>query len=321
MDLGYQALREGAAWLDLSTRGRLRATGEDRARWLHAMLSNHVQQLQPGQGCYAFLLNAQGRILADLNLLCGDGSFLLDTEPETRRTSFEHLERHIVADDVILEDVTEDTAALAVEGPLADGILRGLGAPLPIAEYSHASWPPAVVARLSSTGAPGFALFAPRLDRAGLVARLESAGAVAASPEAARIVRIEHGRPRYGEDFTDRQLPQETQLLHALHFNKGCYLGQEIVERIRSRGGVHRFLDRLSIDTTEPPPPGTKIVAAGQEVGELASAAWSPATGQVLALGYLRLGEFPPGAPLQAAGHPVRRLALRSPGPDRTADR
>ena len=321
MDPGYQALREGAAWLDLSARGRLRATGEDRARWLHAMLSNRVQQLQPGQGCYAFLLNAQGRILADLNLLCCGSSFLLDTEPETRRSSFEHLDRHIIADDVILEDVTEQTTALGLEGPLAAGVLRALGAPVPIAEYSHAEWPLGLVARLSSTGAPGFALFAPRLERAGLLARLESAGAVSASPEAARIVRIEHGRPRYGEDFTDRHLPQETQLLHALHFNKGCYLGQEIVERIRSRGGVHRFLERLSIDATQPPPPGTKIVAAEKDVGELASAAWSPAAGQVLALGYLRLGEFPPGAPLQAAGHAVRRLALRSPDPDRSADR
>ena len=321
MDPGYQALREGAAWLDLSARGRLRATGEDRARWLHAMLSNRVQQLQPGQGCYAFLLNAQGRILADLNLLCCGSSFLLDTEPETRRSSFEHLDRHIIADDVILEDVTEQTTALGLEGPLAEGVLRALGAPVPIADYSHAEWPLGLVACLSSTGAPGFALIAPRLERAGLLARLESAGAVAASPQAARIVRIEHGRPRYGEDFTDRHLPQETQLLHALHFNKGCYLGQEIVERIRSRGGVHRFLERLSIDATQPPPPGTKIVAAEKDVGELASAAWSPAAGQVLALGYLRLGEFPPGAPLQAAGHAVRRLALRSPDPDRSADR
>jgi aminomethyltransferase len=319
MDPGYQALREGAAWLDLSA--RLRATGEDRARWLHAMLSNHVLQLQPGQGCYAFLLNPQGRILADLNLLCGDGSFLLDTEPETRRSCLEHLERHIVADDVTLEDVTEQTMALGLEGPLAAGTLRALGAPVPDAGYSHAGWPVGVVARLSATGAPGFALFAPRGERAGLVARLESAGAVAASPEAARIVRIEHGRPRYGEDFTLRHLPQETQLLHALHFNKGCYLGQEIVERIRSRGGVHRFLVPLSINAKEPPPPGTRIIAAGKEVGELASAAYSPAEGQVLALGYLRLGEFPPDAPLQAAGHPVRRLAVRSPVPDPSADR
>lgn len=322
MDAGYQALREGAAWLDLSARGRLRATGEDRARWLHAMLSNHVQQLQPGQGCYAFLLNPQGRILADLNLLCADDYFLLDTEPETRRSCFQHLERHIVADDVTLEDVTEETTALGLEGPLSAVILRALGAPVPEAEYSHAEWwPTGLVARLSSTGAPGFALFVSRAERAGLIARLEAAGAASASPEAARIVRLEHGRPRYGEDFTLRHLPQETQLLHALHFDKGCYLGQEIVERIRSRGGVHRFLERLSIDAEEPPPPGARIIAAGKEVGELASAAYSPAAGHVLALGYLRLGEFPPDAPLQAAGHPVRRLALRSPVPGRTADR
>jgi tRNA-modifying protein YgfZ len=309
MDTGYQALREGAAWLDLSARGRLRVRGEDRARWLHAMVSNHVEQLQPGRGCYAFLLNAQGRILGDLSLLCFEGFFLLDTEPETRRSSLEHLDRHIIADDVTLEDVSGETTEVGVEGPESAGVLRALGAPVPEAEYSHAPWGTRAVARLSTTGAPGFALIAPRDEHAGLVSQLESAGAPEAGPEAARTVRIELGRPRYGEDLTDKHLPQETQLLHALHFNKGCYLGQEIVERIRSRGGVHRFLVRLAIETQEPPPPGAKITAGGRDVGEITSAVYSPAAGRVVALGYVRLGDFPANAPLEAAGSRVEITA------------
>jgi folate-binding protein YgfZ len=309
MDAGYQALREGAAWLDLSARGRLRVTGEDRARWLHAMASNHVEQLQPGQGCYAFLLNAQGRILGDLNLLCFEESFLLDTEPETRLSSLEHLDRHIIADDVTLADVTGETTELGVEGPESAGVLKALGAPVPEADYSHAPWGTRVVARLSATGVPGFALFAPRDERTGLVWQLESAGALAAGPEAVRTVRIELGHPRYGEDLTDKHLPQETQLLHALHFNKGCYLGQEIVERIRSRGGVHRFLVRLAIDTREPPPPGARIAATGKDVGEITSAVYSPAAGRVVALGYVRLGDYPANAPLETAGARVQITA------------
>jgi len=302
MDTGYRALREGAGWLDLSARGRLRVTGEDRVRWLHAMVSNHVEQLRPGQGCYAFLLNAQGRILGDLNLLCFDGSFLLDTEPETRRSSLAHLDKHIIADDVTLEDVTEETTELGVEGPRSATVLSAMGAPVPETPWSHAPWGARVVVRLSTTGAPGFAVLAPRNEHAELTSRLESAGAIAASPEAARILRIELGRPRYGEDLTDKHLPQETQLLHALHFNKGCYLGQEIVERIRSRGGVHRFLVRLAIEAPEPPPPGAKIAAAGKEVGEITSAVYSPVEGRVGALGYVKLGEFPTDAPLEAGG-------------------
>lgn len=297
MDAGYHALREGAAWLDLSARGRIRVTGEDRVRLLHAMVTNHVQQLQAGQGCYAFFLNAQGRILGDLNLFCFADALLLDTEPETRRSSYEHLDKYIIADDVALEDVTEKTIELCLEGPHAAGVLEALGAPVPETAWSHLPWGTRTVARPG-----GFAIIAPREERAALVGQLESAGAVAAGPEAARTVRLEAGRPRYGEDITDKHLPQETQLLHAIHFDKGCYLGQEIVERIRSRGGIHRFLVRLAIDGREPPPPGTKIAAGDKEVGEITSAAYSPAAGRVVALGYVRLGEFPKDTPLGAAG-------------------
>lgn len=298
MDAGYQALREGAAWLDLSARGRIRVTGEDRVRLLHAMVTNHVQQLAPGQGCYAFFLNAQGRILGDMNLFCFADALLLDTEPETRRSSCEHLDKYIIADDVALEDVTEKTTELGLEGPHAAGVLEALGAPVPETAWSHLPWGACTVARPGG----GFAIIAPREERAALIEQLESAGAVAAGPEAARTVRLEVGRPRYGEDITDRHLPQETQLLHAIHFDKGCYLGQEIVERIRSRGGIHRTLVRLAIDAQEPSPPGTKIATGGKEVGEITSAAHSPAAGRVVALGYVRLGEVPKDAPLEVGG-------------------
>jgi folate-binding protein YgfZ len=300
MNAGYRALHDGAAWLDLSARGRIRVTGEDRTRLLHAMVTNHVEQLGPGQGCYAFFLNAQGRILGDMNLLCFEDSFLLGTEPETRRSSYEHLDKYIIADDVTLEDVTEQTTELGIEGPKSGEVLAALGAPLPGEPWSHAAWGERVVARLSATGAPGFAIIGARQEHGLLVRLIESAGAVAAGPAEARVVRLENGRPRYGEDITDKHLPQETQQLHAVHFNKGCYLGQEIVERIRSRGGVHRFLVRLAIDAQDPPAPGTAIEAAGKVVGEVTSAAFSPDAGRVVGLGYVRLGEAPAGTALQA---------------------
>ena len=120
--VGYAALREDAAWLDLSGRGKIRATGEDRARLLHAMTTNQVETLKPGEGCYAFFLSAQGRILADVNLLCFEDHFLLDTEPETRTKVYEHLDRYIIADDVTLEDQTDRIATIAIE--VADRRLR-----------------------------------------------------------------------------------------------------------------------------------------------------------------------------------------------------
>ena len=283
--LGYEALRNGAAWLDLSARGKIKATGEDRARLLHAMTTNHVQQLTPGTGCYAYFLTAQGRILADINLLCRPDHFLLDTEPETRERIFKHLDSFIIADDVTLEDVTESLATIAVEGPQAAPILADLGARVPENDLDNAEWETALVVRTSYTGGSGFYVIIPAENREELISRLQAAGVVAADPAAFRIVRIENGRPRYGEDISERFLAQETNQPRALHFQKGCYLGQEIVERVRSRGQIHRLLQPIQLEGTEIPPPGTKL----PDATEVMSAAFSPALGKVVALAYVRV--------------------------------
>lgn len=313
MNQGYEALRSGAAWLDLRKRGKIFASGEDRARLLHAMTTNHVQQLQPGQGCYAFFLSAQGRILADVNLFCLEDRFLLDTEPETREHVFQHLDRFIIADDVLLEDVTEQMITLAVEGPDAARVLGAVGAPVPEIPYEHKGWDQAIVARVSFTSVSGYFVFAEVEREAELIRRLESAGAVYAGAEAARIVRLEHGKPRYGEDISDKILSQETQLSHALHFNKGCYLGQEIVERVRSRGLVNRQLVSLQIESGEAPPPDSGVTANGQKVGTITSAAFSPSLGKVMALAYVRREYTAPGTELSAGGHRAEVRPLHTP--------
>jgi folate-binding protein YgfZ len=310
MTRGYQALREGTAWLDLSGRGKIRATGEDRARLLHAMSTNHVQRLQPGTGCYAFFLNAQGHILADVNIFCLPDHFLLDTEPETRRKVFEHVDKYIIADDVTLEDVTGKIATLSVEGPKAPETVSSLGAPTPHEAYVMVEWGGLQVARLSATGATGFRFFLPTEEKADLIAKLESAGAAAAEAGDIRTVRLEYGRPRYGEDISESNLPHETQLMHALDFNKGCYLGQEIVERIRSRGHVNRLLVQLHLaGAGEPPAPGTKLTAESKEAGEITSAAISPAHGGAVALAYVRAEYVQRKAPFSAGGTVATLLA------------
>src|SRR5258707_9009294 len=126
-------------------------------------------------------------------------------------------------------------------------------------------------------------------ERARVTEHLESAGAIEADHETADTVRLENGKPRYGTDITEAQIPQETQQIHALHFSKGCYLGQEIVERVRSRGHVNKHLSALEIDTTEPPAPGTKIQSAGKDVGEITSADFSPFRNKVVAIGMVRV--------------------------------
>jgi tRNA-modifying protein YgfZ len=283
--IGYEALRNRAAWLDLSARGKIKLTGEDRARLLHAMSTNHIQQLTPGSGCYAFFLNDKGRVLADANILCRPDYFLLDVEPETREPLYQHLDRFIIADDVTLEDVTDATATIAIEGPQAASVLEHAGAPVPEAEYSSIDWDNALVTRVNSTGSSGFFIFAPASEKPALVSRLEAAGAEAADAEAARVVRLEHGKPRYGEDISERFLAQEANQPQALNFNKGCYLGQEIVERVRSRGQIHRVLKPLTLDTKTPPAPGTKL----EDATEITSAVYSPAMDKVVALAYVRV--------------------------------
>jgi tRNA-modifying protein YgfZ len=285
---GYRALREGAGVLDLSARGKIRVTGEDRARLLHAMSTNQVQQLRPGEGCYTFFLSAQGRVLADANLFCFEDRLLLDTEPETRTKLHEHLDRYIIADDVVLEDETGSTATIAVEGPEATRVLLALGAPTPVADYGWEPWDERVVARVDSTGAGGCFLFLPAEEKIVLLAQLAAAGAVEATAEDARTVRIEHGRPRYGEEITERYLLQETGQMQAVNFSKGCYLGQEIVERVRSRAQIHRVLRRVDIDAREVPPAGVKLKAGDADAAEIASAAYSPALGKVVTLAYVR---------------------------------
>jgi folate-binding protein YgfZ len=145
-----------------------------------------------------------------------------------------------------------------------------------------------VVARVDSTGTGGFFVFLPAEEKMVLSAQLAAAGAVEATAEDARTVRIEHGRPRYGEEITERYLLQETGQMQAVSFNKGCYLGQEIVERVRSRAQIHRVLRRVEIDAREAPGAGVKLKAGDADAAEIASAAYSPVLGKVVALAYVR---------------------------------
>lgn len=282
---GYQALREGAAILDLSARGRIRASGEDRKRLLHAMTTNHVQELEPGRTIYAFFLNAQGRIQADVWIHAEEEYLLLDVEPEVREKVYGHLDKFIIADDVTLEDITATTAEIAVEGP-------------------HAAALPAqgIVVGATVTGQAGFRMVVPVEQKDAILEALQAAGGVPASVEDILSVRLENGVPRYGDDISDASLVQETQQLQAVHFNKGCYLGQEIVERVRSRGQVNRLLTKLRIDGAAVPAAGEKVMAGEQEAGTVTSAAYSPAGECVRALAYLRAKFIVPGAGLTVGG-------------------
>jgi folate-binding protein YgfZ len=273
MTEGYEALRHGAAWLDLSSRGRIVARGRDRARLLHNISTNEVKKMAAGGSCYAFLLSPQGRIQADLYLFCFEDRFLIDTGPDLREKVQRHILKYKVADQVELEDITFQTAAIGVEGPVAESIR------LPPGTHS--------VAPFSLTGQPGYRVYCPAEEMADLVRQLESAGARPATLEDARMVRIENGKPAYGEDIRETSLPQETQQMQAVSFTKGCYIGQEIVERIRALGQVHKKLERIELDGAQAIAAGTKLTVDGREA-EVTSSVYSPHFGKVIALAYVR---------------------------------
>ena len=275
--IGYEALRNHSAWVDLSARGKIKITGEDRARLLHAMTTNHIQEMQPGDCRYAFFLNAQGRILSDVWIVCREDHFLLITEPETRQKIYDHLDQYIIADDAQVEDVSDQWRLISIEGP----------------EAGPQDLP------FTATGLPGGAMLLP------LGAPMPG-DVPLADAEAARTVRIENGQPRYGEELTERFLVQETGQLQAVHFTKGCYLGQEIVERVRSRGQVHRHLRALRIEGAAVPAPGAKLLVGEKELGEIVSAVYSPAWGQVAAMAYVRTEAAKTGAELQLDGRLAR---------------
>jgi len=268
-----------------------------------------VKKLTPGQGTYATLLNAQGHIVVDLRLYCAQDSFLVDTDGDLREKAIQSFRRYIIADQVEIE--TLELYALAFQGPRARGLLeKTLHVNLPaMQEFDHfatnyAGFPIHVV-RATSTGEDGFEVW---VNAAGMEAIWGAACGQAPTYdmipcgwEALETLRIEAGIPRYGAELGEDVIPLEAGLLNALSFNKGCYIGQEIVERARSRGHVNWNLAGFTVDAQHSPALGDKAVVQGREVAEITSACVSPTVGKIIALGYVRREFSEPGTQLSFA--------------------
>ena len=293
-DTGFATLDQ-SAWL--------RVTGSDRVRWLNGMLTNSVQSLAPGHGCYNFALNSQGRIQGDLNayVSADDADALwLETTQDQVSSLLTHLDHFIIMDDVELADITEQRAGVLVAGPKSASLLQRLKLNLPedplALESTDWEGSRVTVIRGYSPLVPRFELWSTPEIIQSLVTAISSESPQL-SPEALEYLRLLEGTPRYGTDIRDagkaHDLPQETAVAgsesRALHFSKGCYLGQEIVERIRSRGSVHRTFSGFEL-TGELPAPGAALQAEGKAAGELTSVALIPLPGRTaqLALGYIR---------------------------------
>ena len=304
---GYQALWQTAASLDVSPRARIRATGEDRLRLLHAVASNAIEDLAPGSGTETFFLNPQGRIQLLARVYVSPDHVLLETAAEQRQVLLDYLESYIIMDDVSLDDQTTSTAAWAVEGPRAEALVAdALGIEIPAeAPSSHVASEGLHTFRSTLTGQPGLWIEAPLDRRDEIAARLQSAGVVPASPEDFQTVRVENKIPLFGQDYSDRNIPHETGLLHFVSFSKGCYVGQEIVERVRSLGQVNRLLTPLALDRGELPST-EEIQVEGKTVGTLTSPVLSPRHGDVRGFSLLRRETTAPETALTVEGCQAR---------------
>ena len=311
----FRALMTGAAVFDMSWQGKLQISGKDRTRWANGMVTNNVRDLAPGRGVYSFLLNPQGRNQGDLAVYNRGESLVATTDREQLAAITAWLRRYIIMDKVELEDISDKLASAGAGGPQAIEILSHAGIDvggLEPGQLADVTWRDIAITVVRNTHPQSNAyeiwLAPENADK--LWGALTGAGARPVGSEALDMHRIARGIPRYGIDLRERDLPQETGQEHALNFSKGCYIGQEIVERIRSRGNVHRALTGLEVEG-EPPQSGTKIVADGKEVGEITSAARMPfAEGErTLALGYLRREAATPGAAVQVG---ERRAAVHA---------
>ncbi len=303
----YWSVRRGTGMFDARFRSLLRATGEDRISFFQGMLSNDVATLTPGMWMEAAHLTVQGRVVSDVRVYADEDSLLLDVPAHRRQAFRETLEKFIIADDVELAD-PEVVALLGLEGPTAEVVMAEvLGSDAAdVAIYHHRTIPfgdgSLRVAGMSYAGGRGYLCIGPEALAEDLWSRFSAAGATAVGMKALDVLRIEAGIPWYGCDMDESILAPEAGIASAISFSKGCYLGQEIVERATARGQLQKKLVGLHGHGRDVPERGTRVNHAGDDVGWITSAAWSPERNQIVALGYVRRSAWAPGKELEVAG-------------------
>jgi folate-binding protein YgfZ len=302
----FEALRSGCGFYDLSSRVKIALTGGDRVRWLNGMVTNNIRDLAAGRGVYAFLLNPQGHILGDLYAYNRGDSMIIDSDRSQSEKLLATFDHYIIMDDVEVANVSDKLTAMGLMGPKSREVLRAAGfemSNLEPLQFVDLTWRNVsmTVVRRDSPGVESYEVWLAPDELTSVRDALTNAGATPVGTNALELLRIAAGIPRYGQDIRERDLPQETEQQRALHFSKGCYIGQEIVERIRSRGNVHRKFTGFEVEGALPAV-GAKIQADGRDIGEITSVASLPLAGgeRSVALGYMRRELAVPGKQFQA---------------------
>jgi folate-binding protein YgfZ len=317
--------REGVGLFDMAHRGLLEVRGADRVRWLDGMISGDVEALEraaPGAGCYAVLLTNRGAIIADLHVARFEERYLLESLRGEMPRIVETLERYVIADDVVLTDRSAEFASLGLEGPSASAVLE-MATKGQIADLEPEQWAEStiggrdvLVAGFGFSGECGFQIRMKPGDREAVEEALAAAakgdeadGLVRGDFEALEILRTEAGLPALGSELNEEVLPPEARLERAISTSKGCYVGQEIVARLRARGQVNHLLVGLRLESPTLPVVGTKLMAEGRVTGEVTSVALSPTEGPI-ALGFVRREHAETGTQIEFEGGRASIAAL-----------
>ena len=284
----YWAVRNHSGLADLSHLGLLRITGKDRLPFLNGLLTNEVLKLNEGTGVRSALLNTKARVLADLYLYAREDDLLIDTGDVPAASVRDILERFIITEDVQVKDITPGLVHLTLQGQEAAENARELFG-VPFADMKplrHKMLGPTMILNRDRTGQSGYDLLIPNDEAEGVWQSFLLKGVTPVGREALEILRLEAGYPRYGIDVDENTIILEAGYKDAISFNKGCYLGQEVVARATHIGRVNKNLIQFQTDSDNVPSAKSRIIASGKEVGYVTSAAFSPGLKAVVGLGY-----------------------------------
>ncbi|HKO36327.1 MAG TPA: glycine cleavage T C-terminal barrel domain-containing protein [Pyrinomonadaceae bacterium] len=305
----YTAVRDGGAGLfDQSSRGRILVSGSEAVMFLNGLITNDMKSLAVNSWMAAAFANVQGRLLAAVRIAHREDGFLIDTESATRETVITLLDRFTLAGDFHLQDLTDETAMFSVQGRRASEVIsRVFGAEAASAERHklvNAQFGNMTVnvIRATHTAEDGFDLFIEANNSLKVGDALTAAGAAPISNATFETLRIEAGVPFYGIDMDENNVVTETNLDDAVSFTKGCYLGQEIIVRIKHRGHVAKKLSGVVLDDLTPVPRNSKIISSeGKEIGRVTSSVFSPPLDRAIALGYLKYDYLAAGTEVKVA--------------------
>jgi folate-binding protein YgfZ len=284
----YWAIRNHSGMVDLSHIGLLRVTGRDKLSFLNGLLTNEILKMKEGTGIRSALLNTKARVLADLYLYAREDDLLVDTGDVPGASVRDILERFIITEDVQVKDVTSEFVHLTLQGQQAAGNVRDLFG-ITFADMNplqHKMLGPAMIVSRDRTGQSGYDMIIPNDEAEAIWQGLLLKGVTPVGIDALEILRLEAGYPRYGVDVDENTIILEAGYKDAISFNKGCYLGQEVVARATHIGRVNKNLVQFQTESEYVPDPKSKLHASDKEAGYVTSAAFSPGMKGVVGLGY-----------------------------------